>query len=340
MLVLPVAQKSQPKDAQLNTVLGDYRRKINEIIGTPLKEVFIQASEPRNVEAGTVWLDLSDEGDELKFLDLTDTPSSYLDQGGKGIKVKVAEDGLEFYTLVDTDEKVKVGVAGVTDYLNENYFERDVSNHIRIKQNTLLTGVDADKLDGNHAAAFATSGHLHDDRYYTESEIDTLLAAQDEFKELTDTPSAYTGHGEKIVAVKDTEDGLEFIAPSGGGANVKVGVFTRDTSLPAGTQVIEGLTFEPMAIIFLMGKQGQAEMSLGFDDGGVGANQGCIADLHNQAADKWAKIGTYTIEDYMDVTGKEYKGYVSDKDSDSFTVTWGKVLLPTGTITINYLAIG
>lgn len=89
-----------------------------------------------------------------EFKELSDTPSSYVDQGEKGIRVKNTEDGLEFYTLVDTDDKVKVGAAGVADYLNEDYFERDVSNHIRIKQNTLLTGVDADKVDGIHGSAF------------------------------------------------------------------------------------------------------------------------------------------------------------------------------------------
>lgn len=34
-----------------------------------------------------------------------------------------------------------------------------------------LKAGDADKLDGQHAAAFAVAGHNHDDRYYTESEL-------------------------------------------------------------------------------------------------------------------------------------------------------------------------
>lgn len=36
------------------------------------------------------------------------------------------------------------------------------------------------------------------------------------FLELTDAPASYTGEGEKVVAVKATEDGLEFVTPSGG----------------------------------------------------------------------------------------------------------------------------
>lgn len=35
------------------------------------------------------------------------------------------------------------------------------------------SGLDADTLDGSHASAFATSGHTHDDRYYTETEADS-----------------------------------------------------------------------------------------------------------------------------------------------------------------------
>ncbi len=43
------------------------------------------------------------------------------------------------------------------------------------------------------------------------------------FAGLTDTPPDYTGHGGKLVAVKTTEDGTEFVdAPSGGGVVDKV----------------------------------------------------------------------------------------------------------------------
>ncbi len=37
------------------------------------------------------------------------------------------------------------------------------------------SGLDADLLDGNHASAFALASHTHDDRYYTESEIQTFI---------------------------------------------------------------------------------------------------------------------------------------------------------------------
>lgn len=38
-------------------------------------------------------------------------------------------------------------------------------------------GLDSDTLDGEHASAFANSGHTHDGRYYTETEADSNFAA-------------------------------------------------------------------------------------------------------------------------------------------------------------------
>lgn len=41
--------------------------------------------------------------------------------------------------------------------------------------NQLVTGLNADKLDGNDSTAFAAAVHTHDDRYYTETEIDDAI---------------------------------------------------------------------------------------------------------------------------------------------------------------------
>jgi hypothetical protein len=59
--------------------------------------------------------------------------------------------------VVGVDENVKVGASGTKDYLSEDYFEQDGTNHIRIKQDTLLTGVDADKVDGKNVDDAQTS---------------------------------------------------------------------------------------------------------------------------------------------------------------------------------------
>lgn len=62
----------------------------------------------------------------------------------------------------------------------------------------LVSNLNADLLDGQHAAAFSLAGHSHT------------------FLNLTDAPSDYTGQANKTVSVKVTEDGLEFTAASGG----------------------------------------------------------------------------------------------------------------------------
>lgn len=83
---------------------------------------------------------------------------------GKPIKLNAA--GQVDATMIPgggQDELVKVGAAGGSDYLNASYFQRDIENHVRIKLNTLLTGVDADKVDGLHAASFALTTRKLDD---------------------------------------------------------------------------------------------------------------------------------------------------------------------------------
>lgn len=54
-----------------------------------------------------------------QFIELIDAPSSYSGQAGKGVRVNAGATGLEFYTVVDTDEKAKVSANDTTaGYLN------------------------------------------------------------------------------------------------------------------------------------------------------------------------------------------------------------------------------
>lgn len=95
---------------------------------------------------------------------------------GKPIKLNAA--GLVDPSMLlneGKDELVKVGAAGGADYLNPNYFQRDVVDHVRIKLNTLLTGVDADKVDGLHAASFALTTRALD-TFGATTDITTLNA--------------------------------------------------------------------------------------------------------------------------------------------------------------------
>lgn len=83
-------------------------------------------------------------------------------------------------------------------------------------------GGNLNTIPGTDLATHKTSSD-HDGRYYTEDEVDALL----NFLGLSDTPESYEGQGSKIVAVKSTSDGLEFISappaangiPTGGANN-------------------------------------------------------------------------------------------------------------------------
>lgn len=52
----------------------------------------------------------------------------------------------------------------------------------------------------------------------------------DDFLDLGDTPSSYTGQSGKAVQVKTTEDGLEFVTPGGGGGGLSQSMFRRTGS--------------------------------------------------------------------------------------------------------------
>ena len=56
------------------------------------------------------------------------------------------------------------------------------------------------------------------------------VTLKDEFIQLVDTPADYTGEANKIVSVKGTEDGVEFITISGGVDTFKAKVSANDTT--------------------------------------------------------------------------------------------------------------
>ncbi len=87
-----------------------------------------------------------------------------------------------------------------------------------VTSTTVNASLNADLLDGNHAAAFALSGHLHS------------------FIDLDDVPASYVGEGGKIVKVKADASGLEFIAGGAGVTN-----FTDLGDVPASYVGQEGL---------------------------------------------------------------------------------------------------
>lgn len=118
---------------------------------------------------------------------------------------------------------------------------------------------------------------------------------------------------------------------------VAVGSFTRDKALASGNQAVEGLGFKPRVVIFFMAYSSAPEASWGLDDGSISANSGCVADDFNVTPNSYVVADTYSIY-ARSGGGANYRGYISSLDVDGFTITWNRILTPTGTITIQYIA--
>jgi len=119
-------------------------------------------------------------------------------------------------------------------------------------------------------------------------------------------------------------------------AQFKVGYFTRDLSVAAGTQSVTGVGFQPKAVIFFASPNTDGLVSsAGVDDGSSHGskytkdNSG-IKFNHNEGYSLYLRTGSGTYQ----------VGYISSMDADGFTITWVKAGSPTGTYYIQYLAMG
>ena len=111
--------------------------------------------------------ELVNASSSMTFLSLPDTPDSYSGSETFYVKVNSAGTGLVFVSGEETDELVKTSSADSTaGYLGD-----------KIDSDTLAvdTASQTIKVKGG---VFASAGHTHDDRYYTETETDNLLGAK------------------------------------------------------------------------------------------------------------------------------------------------------------------
>ena len=118
--------------------------------------------------------------------------------------------------------------------------------------------------------------------------------------------------------------------------SAKVTNFTRDMSIASGTQVVTGVGFRPSHIIFQCSVDGGVgRMSIGFQDNAFIVR--CISDFENVGAGQWSPINGNSISANLNVT-TGYNGFASSYDIDGFTITWTKVMSPTGTLNIQFMA--
>ena len=117
-------------------------------------------------------------------------------------------------------------------------------------------------------------------------------------------------------------------------SGIKLGTFSRDTSIATGTQAVSGVGFKPSHIIFLANVGLiTPQVSIGFSNGVVNY---LIADAYANT------IGTWTNAAYalylLQTAAIYYLGSITAIGADGFTVTWTKVGAKTGTATIYYMA--
>ena len=124
------------------------------------------------------------------------------------------------------------------------------------------------------------------------------------------------------------------IAGFGFSPSVKIGTFTRDTTIASGTQAIPGIGFKPKVVLFFAVDNATLEVSaMGFDDG---SNKGNL--FFSVGTLNWQRTGNNSITDSEGI-GTNYVGNISTMDVDGFTISWTRNGAPTGTINIDYCAL-
>jgi len=188
----------------------------------------------RKTDDSEVLVATSSESNELKMGEKTSyvvplaLDSDYTPDSGSRIVGKI-------YASVSgsgNDPTVKIYYQGISGSRWEIPSSVEILSEIFVKQDSSPTFAEL-TLDGaligkeittpsNPSAGYNKLYCKSDDKWYTldsegnEVELGSGGGGASEFLDLTDTPSSYSGQSGKVVAVKDTEDGLEFTSAAGG----------------------------------------------------------------------------------------------------------------------------
>jgi hypothetical protein len=148
-------------------------------------------------------------------------------------------------------------------------------------------------------------------------------------------PAPTTGSVADQLRVASGAAAYELFTPTASSLSVFVGAFTRDQSTASGTQSVTGIGFQPKAIIFLAAQNAVAgEMSFGFGDA---SNDKVVADNNNATAATW--VLDNAVIQVKESGADTNTGTLDSLDADGFTIAWVKTSTPTGTTTIQFLAI-
>jgi hypothetical protein len=125
------------------------------------------------------------------FTGLLDTPITYEGAGGQLVAVKDTETGLEF---IDPPQ----------------------------------TGITVQEIDGAPNVSAVTTIRVTNGTLTDDGGGQVTVDAAAKFTDLNDVPSDYTGHAGEVVAVKATEDGLEFTTSGAGSGDMTKAVYDAD----------------------------------------------------------------------------------------------------------------
>ncbi|MEE8234216.1 MAG: hypothetical protein V3R41_06015 [Gammaproteobacteria bacterium] len=129
------------------------------------------------------------------FLELIDTPSTYVGQGDKLLRVNAAENAVEFadrHILDGETSGVSLDLTSILGAFRPNRLTTTQRDAL-----TALAGMTIFNTTTSQLETFNGTSWIGD-------------TASDSFLELIDTPSSYTGQAGKVVQVNSTPDGLEF----------------------------------------------------------------------------------------------------------------------------------
>jgi len=114
----------------------------------------------------------------------------------------------------------------------------------------------------------------------------------------------------------------------------KIGTFTKTMTDSSTTQAITGVGFKPRMIIFIAAISGTYAAAWGFAIGTTGSG---IAAAGTTGYYYHNDINVFVI--YSPTSGDSQAAVINSDDADGFTIGWTKSGSPTGTATIQYIAV-
>lgn len=117
----------------------------------------------------------------------------------------------------------------------------------------------------------------------------------------------------------------------------QVGSFSRDTATASGSQTVTTTGITPAVLIFFGGQDLSSEVTWGAST--CGTTEGAIADYNGATTDTY-RVDTASAIYAIQTDPNYYAGDVSSCAANQFVVSWARGGTPTGTIVINYVAIG